>query len=401
MTCLLYGQLRLICPTRPGATLSGVVRPLFGLTCLGLFVCAISTSHLDGAEVRFRLDESGQYIEAGPFAKLNDVDSTEDYGRHCFTVRVDGNARAILGSYRRVGRNLRFEPRFSFRPGVNYVALLSDEADIVERSGDRMFRFNLPNPDVTDKRQVVQVFPTRAELPENLLKFYIHFSGPMSRGEAYRRIRLLGQDGRPIELPFLELGEELWDPEGRRLTLLFDPGRIKRGLKPREQAGQVLRAGQEYVLEIDPGWPDARGIPLARKFTKEFEVVRADHGQPLPASWKLTIPREDTTDPLIVSLDESLDHAMLNRVIGVVGDEGDVIKGEVEVDQFETRWSFRPQRPWCASQYRLVFESTLEDLAGNSIGRPFEVESDGSDEPTQIIRELPFKVLSLRSEPAK
>ena len=69
----------------------------------------------------------------------------------------------------------------------------------------------------------------------------------MSRGEVYRRVRLVGEQG-DVDLPFLELGEELWDPEGRRLTLLFDPGRIKRGLKPREDAGQILQPGKRYAL---------------------------------------------------------------------------------------------------------------------------------------------------------
>jgi hypothetical protein len=50
----------------------------------------------------------------------------------------------------------------------------------------------------------------------------------MSRGEAYRRVHLLDATGRPINLAFLEIEQELWDPEGRRLTLLFDPGRVKR-----------------------------------------------------------------------------------------------------------------------------------------------------------------------------
>ena len=38
--------------------------------------------------------------------------------------------------------------------------------------------------------------------------------------------------GQAVADPFLELDEELWSTDGRRFTLLFDPGRIKRGLKP-------------------------------------------------------------------------------------------------------------------------------------------------------------------------
>ena len=80
----------------------------------------------------------------------------------------------------------------------------------------------------------------------------------MSRGEAYRHIRLLDATGKPVAAPFLELDEELWSDDGKRFTLLFDPGRIKRGLKPREELGPVLEAGKSYEL-VDRPRLDRRG----------------------------------------------------------------------------------------------------------------------------------------------
>ena len=106
----------------------------------------------------------------------------------------------------------------------------------------------------------MKVYPSRDLLPENLLQFYIFFSAPMSRGEAYRRITLLDiATGKIVDAPFLELDEELWSPDGTRFTLVFDPGRIKRGLKPREEVGPVLEAGKSYSLVIDRQWLDALG----------------------------------------------------------------------------------------------------------------------------------------------
>ena len=113
-------------------------------------------------------------------------------------------------------------------------------------------------------------------MPENLLKFYLHFSAPMSRGEAYRRIHLLDADGNEVADPFLELGEELWDRDMRRFTLLFDPGRIKRGLKPREEVGPVLEEGKQYTLVVDRDWLDATGYPLAAKMRKTFRALAPD-----------------------------------------------------------------------------------------------------------------------------
>ena len=41
----------------------------------------------------------------------------------------------------------------------------------------------------------------------------------MRRGEAYRHLQLVSASGRPVELPFLEIEEELWDRDGRRLMV--------------------------------------------------------------------------------------------------------------------------------------------------------------------------------------
>ena len=40
--------------------------------------------------------------------------------------------------------------------------------------------------------------------------------GLMAIGEAAKHVHLFGKDGKEVALPFLELAEELWDPEGRR-----------------------------------------------------------------------------------------------------------------------------------------------------------------------------------------
>ena len=54
--------------------------------------------------------------------------------------------------------------------------------------------------------------------------------------------------------------------------------------------------------------------------------------------------------------------------------EGRSVSGTVMISGEETRWQFTPQRPWQAGRYHLVADTRLEDLAGNSIGRPFEVD---------------------------
>ena len=201
----------------------------------------------------------------------------------------------MLGSYRVEDDLVRFRPRFALEPGLTYEAIFDPSK--LPGTGDRtpdappiVASLTLEAPSSAATTSLVRVDPAVATLPENLLKFYLTFSAPMSRGQAYDRVHLLDASGKAIDFPFLELGEELWDPSGTRLTLLFDPGRIKTGLKPREEAGPALEAGKSYTLVVDEAWPDARGRPLLRGFRKPFRVGPADHTSPDPASWTLRAP---------------------------------------------------------------------------------------------------------------
>ena len=354
------------------------------LTCLAALAVTLG-SQCHAADLRIRIDKQYRHVELGPLSSHQWKDIETDLSSKAaqiLTVHVGKpasfNSRPVLGTYSRVGDQLRFEPRFAFRPGLSHVVRsavqLSDEpARIKLRS------FSRPAQTTAKRHHVEAVFPSASRLPENLLKFYIHFSGPMSRGEVYRRVRLVTDDG-VVDLPFLELGEELWDPEGRRLTLLFDPGRIKRGLKPREDSGQILLSNQRYVLKIDAGWPDAQGNPLAENYQKEFVVTSADYTQPDASKWRLKIPAGRTRQPLVVTFSESMDHAMSQRVLSVVGPSGIPVRGKISLSQQETRWLFQPDDPWSLGDYRLMFDTALEDVAGNSIGRPFEVVDSASQQ---------------------
>ncbi len=172
----------------------------------------------------------------------------------------------MLGHYSVADGTVRFIPRYPLRGGMQYIAQC--RPGIILNPGHEgppiTSRYTAPQPPPTPRGRVTAVYPSADVLPENLLKLYVHFSTPMARGEAYRHVRLEDSAGRLVERPFLEIGEELWDPQGRRLTLLFDPGRIKRGLVPRQEEGPILEEGKAYTLRVDADWPDADGRPLAR-----------------------------------------------------------------------------------------------------------------------------------------
>lgn len=285
---------------------------------------------------------------------------------------------AMLGSYQFVDGNVRFTPRFPLRPSLSYRAVYRPAADRAWQAITAQLvvrEFQIPALPKTAATRLKAIYPSAATLPRNQLKFYLHFSAPMGRGAAYEHLQLLDADDQPLDLPFLELAEELWDPSGTRLTLLLDPARVKRELAPREAQGPVLEVGHRYTLAIDGGWRDAAGQPLAAGVRKRFRVGDDDETSPAPRQWKLSAPKADSREPIVVDFGESLDHALLGRMLWVVDANGHVLTGEGLIGDREESWRFVPQRPWLAGMYRLVADSLLEDLAGNSIARKFEMRS--------------------------
>ncbi len=289
---------------------------------------------------------------------------------------------SILGSYRIDGKTLVFQPRFPLdRSIASYVievdpSLCNSAATRPGKNVRLIFESHAqvePSPE-RQRTTIEAVYPSSGVLPENTLKFYIVFSSPMSRGEAYSHIRLLDGAGTEVADPFLELGEELWSVDGKRFTLLFDPGRIKRGLKPREEVGPVLEAGKRYSLVIASDWLDARGNPLQKEFRKTFRVGPPDETVPDPRNWTIRAAHAGSLDPLIVRIPEPLDRALADRLIAVQDRATKPIEGVVRIESEETVWSFTPKKPWREGKYQLVVGTDLEDLAGNSIGRRFEVD---------------------------
>jgi hypothetical protein len=222
--------------------------------------------------------------------------------------------------------------------------------------------------------QVEAIFPTADRLPANLLRLYIVFSEPMSSGEAHARLRLVDERDQTVAGAFLELDEELWDPTGRRLTVLLDPGRIKRGLRANLESGAPLVEGRRYRLEIDGAWRDGHGVPLLRGASKAFSVVAADRTAPQLEAWDVAAPPAGTRLPLVVRFPESLDRALLASAIGVEDCAGETVEGTIHVTDAERRWTFTPSAPWRPGRHQLRVAAEIEDVAGNSPRRLFDTD---------------------------
>jgi hypothetical protein len=97
---------------------------------------------------------------------------------------------------------------------------------------------------------------------------------------------------------------------------------------------------------------------------------------------------------LTVTFPRPLDYALLSHAIRVIGPGGDVIEGTAKIDLNETRWSFVPATGLTEGEYRLQIDMALEDVAGNRIGRAFDVDvfEQGAERITRKTVDLPFRV---------
>ena len=239
---------------------------------------------------------------------------------------------------------------------------------------------------VTDDGDVrsapVQIYPTAERLPSNLLRLYLVFDRPMSTGEARAHLRLLDDAGRTVERAFLQLEEELWDASGRRLTVLFDPGRIKRGLRANLESGPPLLEGRRYTLVVDGGWRDADGRPLGAGVSKVFETIAPDRALPIVDEWTVEAPAAGTHTPLVLRFPEVLDRALLSSAIAVVDPAGETVPGRHRCPARRADMDLHPGARVAGRQHSLRVSSELEDVAGNSLQRVFDAEMQGDRSTT-------------------
>jgi hypothetical protein len=176
-----------------------------------------------------------------------------------------------------------------------------------------------PRPERPAETEVTGIRPTADEVPVNLLRLYVWFSARMSEGHAAGQVRLARDDGSIIADALLPTEHELWDASRRRLTVLLDPARIKRGLPGHREAGYPLRSGEPFRLVVGDGFCDAQGLRLRHSAERRYEVGGEERRHVDPVSWELAVPPAGTCDPLQVIFGRPLDHGLLRRGIDLPG----------------------------------------------------------------------------------
>ena len=219
------------------------------------------------------------------------------------------------------------------------------------------------------------VHPSTSEIPENLLRFYVHFTAPMSRGDALRWVRLEDSTGDSIEHAFLALEDELWDPRPRASPSCSTPAASRAVCDHAPELGRALAQGREVTLVIDARWPDASGRPLGETDSAARSAsARPTRPRPIRRTGGSSRRARAGESPLRIALGEPLDPHCSSGWCGSRTQRAGPLAGSIELGDDERSWSFTPDAPWSAGRHAVSIDRRLEDLAGNRVGRAFEVD---------------------------
>ena len=280
----------------------------------------------------------------------------------------------VSGRYLLNEDEVRFIPTFPFDSDVKYRVIFDAKPlGFLLTEEPLMLEFLIrSDKEAAALTEVTHVYPSCDLLPENLLRFYVCFSNSMQQGRALDEISLLDSKGQPVPDALYRPPVELWDRTIRHLTVLLDPGRLKRWVGPNIELGPPLKAGQMYTLEIGSGMIDLTGRPLRELFHKHFLVGDPVRERISLESWELLPPATGSRQALVLLFRSPLDWGLLRQRITVRSAGGSVIAGHVVVDQCEKRWNFTPTSPWLLGVYQICVGSGLEDVCGNTITAAFD-----------------------------
>lgn len=299
---------------------------------------------------------------------------------------------AVATRYTVTPISLDLEPLYALEPGRSYLVRLDPAHLPLPRTDSPLLvaTITVPAAAAREATSVSGIFPSSSEWPENTLRFYLYFSAPMSGTSAVGHVKLVDEAGEEVAEVLLDIDVDLWNTEYTRRTVFFDPGRVKRGIRPNRELGRALVAGKRYAIVVSQSWKDSSGRPLAREFRHEFMAVPAVEVAVEPVAWSIGAIAAGTRDPLVVRFPRSLDEGLLRRALGVATSGGTVIDGHIGIEDHEQQWTFTPSQPWSAAPHSLVILTLLEDPAGNKVGEPFEFEMFGQPTPVAERMTLPI-----------
>jgi hypothetical protein len=216
----------------------------------------------------------------------------------------------------------------------------------------------------------VSISPSAKSIPANALRLYVTFDRPARGRVATRDIRLFDAAGREVDGAFMDFGQDLWSPNGRRLTVLFDPGRVKRDVEGDGDSAAPLQAGHSFSVEV-----------AGKRF--QYQVTPAVRTGLTRQTWQLALPKAGSREAFTVRFDREMDAALLRDQLEIVDAQGRSQPGTVTASADGRAWAWSPQYSWHLGPYQLVIGSSLEDVSGNRVGEALDHDVGSPDAPHQ------------------
>ncbi|MGH1348945.1 MAG: Ig-like domain-containing protein [Nannocystales bacterium] len=239
-------------------------------------------------------------------------------------------------------------------------------------------------PRVATPPTVEGVVPDADVLPSNVLRLYIEFNEPMSSkfrmSEAVELVDV--ETGLSVDASLLDIERPLFDRTNTRLTVIFNPGRTKRGVGSNLDGGAPLQPNRRYALRIKAGLLDEEGDTLREDFEHVFRTVEPNRSALDTAGWNVRAPGVGTRDPLVVEFDRWLDPYQAENRIVLANPHGRRFPIHAESSGKELR--LQPTEAWQPGCYTMAVSAELEDVAGNRTIRAFDDQHMGTRTATRI-----------------
>src|ERR1051326_5141304 len=136
------------------------------------------------AGVRFAVLERGKplvvEVPGGAAADLARLQQAKDFDWPALlSVRVAGAKTDLAGDYSVAGTAIRFESRHQPAAGLTFRAVFDPGKLPSQPKSSRVTaEATLARPAIVSTTTVERIYPSADKLPENHLRFYVHFSAP-------------------------------------------------------------------------------------------------------------------------------------------------------------------------------------------------------------------------------
>jgi hypothetical protein len=225
----------------------------------------------------------------------------------------------------------------------------------------------------------IQVFPSAAEIPANLLRFHLRFDEVPDVFNVGTAIRLIDANEAVVDHVFLDLNEGLWSADGLTLTVMLHPGRIKTGLVAGRNFGNAFREYDQYELQLrrehvpffQGGSPSSASAADEWVCIKRFTAIPAITTAIDAQSLLLSAPDARSLSPLSITFPRSIDRLAAENYVRLSNATDAVLDIKIAVDSAERTIHLVPRCTWPLEPVTVSFSDDFEDVSGNRLSSAF------------------------------